>query len=183
MLDRSAPLTELLARSGGGDQAAAAAVYERAYGELHALAKAQMRHEREQHLLQPTALVNEAWLRLAGSDQLDNRQLFFAAAARAMRQVLVDQARRRGAVKRGAGEAPLTLGAAAQIGYESVDVLHLERILEEFAQSHPRLAQVTELKVYGGLEIEEISQALGISMATVKRDWVYARAWLLERLS
>ncbi len=149
---------------------------------LHELAEARMRRERADHTLQPTELVNEAYLRLAGGDQVwENRAHFFGAAAEAMRRVLVDHARRRAAEKRGGGLEQVTfreLNVAAD--EPDVDLLALDRALEALAEEDERLGRVVHLRYFAGFGIREVADILGVSPATVKRDWTYARAWLLD---
>jgi RNA polymerase sigma factor (TIGR02999 family) len=177
-------ITQLLAAAGSGDRRAVERLYEFVYGELHQLARSNLRRERAGHTLQPTALVNEAYIRLApGDDPWQNRRHFFHAAARAMRQILVDHARRRDADKRGGGAERVTLSdvdvAAPE---EEVDVLRLDAALDGLAQEDSRLAELVTLRFFAGLSIEEAAAAIGISPATAKRDWAFARAWLRTRL-
>jgi RNA polymerase sigma-70 factor (ECF subfamily) len=178
-------LTQLLDLAAGGDEAARSALLAEAYEELRMLARSSMRRESPGHTLQPTALVNEAYLRLFGNDaRWQNRRHFFGAAAQAMRRVLVDQARRRGAEKRGGDLERVSL-TQVDIASEDaqVDVLALDALLAELEQVNPRLVRTIELRYFGGLDIEATAEVLGVAPATVKRDWAYARAWLLERLS
>lgn len=156
------------------------------YEEMRRLAAAYMRGERASHTLQATALANEAYLRLAGSRAADwkGRTHFMAVAARAMRHVLVDHARRRGARKRGADPTPITLDTS-RLAAEGRPVAfdELDRALERLAERNARHAQVVELRYFGGLTIEETAAQLGVSPVTVKRDWAFARAWLYRELS
>jgi RNA polymerase sigma factor (TIGR02999 family) len=159
------------------------------YAELKTLAARAMRRERKGHTLQTTALVHEAWMRVAGQRNLDlaNRDQVLAIAARMMRRVLVDHARRRQAVKRngeeGVRELPeFELGAEAP-GVASGDIIALDGALSRLETLSPRQAQVVDLKFFAGLELEEISAALGIARPTVVRDWRMARAWLERELS
>ena len=178
-------LTQLLDLAAGGDEVARSALLAEAYEELRMLARSSMRRESPGHTLQPTALVNEAYLRLFGKDaRWQNRRHFFGAAAQAMRRVLVDQARRRGAEKRGGDLERVSL-TQVDIASEDaqVDVLALDALLAELEQVNPRLVRTIELRYFGGLDIEATAEVLGVAPATVKRDWAYARAWLLERLS
>jgi RNA polymerase sigma factor (TIGR02999 family) len=177
-------ITRLLAAA-DGDPAAASRLYEAVYGELRALAAASLRRESAGHTLQPTALVNEAYLRLLpGQAGWENRRHFFGAAAQAMRRILVDHARRRAAVKRGDGLERVTFtDLAVAIPEPDVDVEALEEALVALEAEDARLAQVVTLRYFGGFGIEEIGQILGTSPATVKRDWEFARTWLYERLA
>lgn len=180
-----APITELLFRRAAGDPAADAALAPLVYAELRALAARQMRRERSGHTLTPTALVNEMWLRLASDpgQSSGNRVQFLAHAARGMRQVLVDHARRRDASKRGGGNAALSLsGIEAAAEAPGVDALALEQALKALEAMDPRKARVVELRYFAGLEMGEIGELLGISRMTAHRDWDVARAFLRVQL-
>ena len=157
------------------------------YAELHAIASREMRGERPGHTLQPTALVNEVYLRLVGGSATPSwrdRTHFLSTAARAMRHVLVDHARARSARKRGLG-LRVTLHddeAGYEEGDSTVDYLALDDALTRLAEAEPRWAQVVELRFFAGLEIAAIAEALQVSPITVSRDWRFAKAWLAERL-
>jgi len=157
------------------------------YDELHRLAVHLMRGEQSPVTLQPTALVHEAWMRLVQqhSTQFNDRAHFFAIAVRLMRRVLVDQARRRSAVKRDGGvqESIDNIDIEAPVTDNADEVLRVHTALEKFAELHERQAQVVELRFFAGLTIEEIAALIGVSEPTVKRDWVVARAWLQRELS
>ena len=156
------------------------------YGELRRLAHHYMRGERSDHVLQTTALVNEAYLRLAQVErvQFRDRTHFMAVAATQMRRILVDHARARGADKRGGGvEVGSLEQIAGTLADASVDVTALDAALEELARFDPRQARIVELRFFGGLSIAEVADALDISPATVGREWVSARAWLYHHLS
>jgi len=182
-------VTELLAGWREGDERASALLLETVYSSLKRIAQAQLRGERAGHTLQPTALVHEAYLRLLGQQSLDwrDRAHFYGLAAVTMRRILVDHARRRNARKRGAGEVqPLTLatfepGAVGPAG--DVGLLDLDRALTRFAEGSPRAAKIVELRYFAGLELEEIAEALEVSLRTVERDWRFARVWLRAALS
>jgi RNA polymerase sigma-70 factor, ECF subfamily len=156
------------------------------YDELRELAHRQLAREGGSPTLQTTELVHEAYLRLADDDRVSarGRAYFFAAAAQAMRRVLVDAARRSGAARRGGDLARVTLGEehAAVDAYAS-DLLDLDRALDELESDSPRLARVVELRFFGGLSVEETAEAIGVSPRTVKGDWALARAWLHEALA
>ena len=160
-----------------------------AYRELRSVAARMLSQERPGHTLAATALVNEAYLRLNGNGQatpVHDRKHFFALAARVMRNVLVDHASARKADKRGAGATHVTLSGADAVAHNQadvVDVLSVHEALQLLERTDARAAKVTELKVFGGLEISEIADALGVSEPTVKRDWVFARAWLARHLA
>lgn len=177
-------LTRLLQAAGSGDPGAYARLYDAVYAELRRVAGASMRRESAGHTLQPTALVNEAYLRLAsGAPGWENRRHFFAAAAEAMRRILVDHARRRRSQKRGAGLERVTLsGVDVPAGDGDVDVLLIDAALTELAAERPRLAELVTLRYFAGMSIEDAARALEISPATAKRDWAFARAWLAERV-
>jgi RNA polymerase sigma factor (TIGR02999 family) len=145
-----------------------------------------LRGERVEHTLQPTALVHEAWMRLVGGSapECRSRREFFATATELMRRVLVDFARRRKAEKRGGGQPmmPLSTDAMEVGGDPLVHTLVVHEALDELAADDPRKAEVVKLRFFGGLSVEEIAAVLEVSPITVKRDWRYARAWLLQRL-
>jgi RNA polymerase sigma factor (TIGR02999 family) len=155
------------------------------YEELRRLAHRYMRGERAGHTLQTTALVNEAYLRLAGIDALRgcNRAQFFAMAATLMRRILVDYARQRARAKRGAGVSVIPLDANAAAPSPAVDVAALDGALERLGTVDPQQSRVVELRFFAGLSVEETAEALGISPATVKRDWATAKLWLYNELT
>ena len=154
------------------------------YQELHTLADRQFGRERREHTLQPTALVNEAYQRLAALDRIDwqDRAHFIGVAARLMREILIDHARRRQAGKRDGGER-VTLFTNLPAQENALDVLDLENALQRLEAIAPDKARVVELRFYGGLSIEDTAEAMGISPATVKRHWQTARIWLFDALS
>jgi RNA polymerase sigma factor (TIGR02999 family) len=176
-------LTLLLKAACSGDREANARLYEAVYAELRRIAGANLRRETPGHTLQPTALVNEAYLRLAPTCSFENRRHFFAAAAESMRRILVDHARKRRSDKRGGGLERVTLsGIEVASGDGGLDVLAVDAALTQLAAARPRLAELVNLRCFAGMSIEEAAAALGVSPATVKRDWAFARAWLAERL-
>ncbi|MES3033844.1 MAG: ECF-type sigma factor [Gemmatimonadota bacterium] len=155
------------------------------YDQLREMARRRLRHEVGALTLTPTELVHEAWLRLAGSTSITDRgrAYFFAAAAQAMRRIVVDHARRRGRDKRGGGLVAVTLDDALVLSDGGEDaLLELDEALVQLASVAERPARVVECRFYGGLDIEETALALGITTRTVNRDWSYARAWLYDRL-
>ena len=164
-----------------GDPRAAAELLPLVYDELRRLAAHQMAKERPGQTLQPTALVHEAWLRIAGTDERtwNGRQHFFAAAAEAMRRILVDRARRRLAAKRGAG-APRLDADEVDIPAPAPDdqLLAVDEGLARFATVDPRKAELVKLRYFVGLSFEETAEVLGIAVPTAKQWWAYARAWL-----
>ncbi len=169
-----------------GDARALDRLFPLVYRELRERAAGYLRGERPGHTLQPTALAHETYLRLAGRPDFpwQNRAHFMAVAARAMRLILVDHARRRRAAKRGGGDAPLefdtgvVLAAGATVEFDDLD-----RALSDLARLSERQARVVELRYFGGLTIEETGEVLGVSPMTVKRDWATARAWLYRELA
>jgi RNA polymerase sigma factor (TIGR02999 family) len=177
--------TELLRAWNEGDKAALDELVPLVERELHRLAHAHMRRERQGHTLQATALVNEVFVRLAdgANPNWKDRAHFLGIAARLMRQILVDHARSRGYQKRGGGAQRVSLEEATLITPEpALDVLAVDRALEAFAKLDARKSQVVELRFFGGLSIEETAEVLGISAETVKRDWRVAKLWLAREL-
>lgn len=167
-----------------GDPSAADRLLPVIYRELHRLAKACLSRERKGHTLQATALVNEAWLRLADqSASWRNRAHFLGVAAQAMRRVLVDHARRRAAGKRGGDAARVTLSDdVAAVAGASIDLVLLDDALNRLAALDARQARVVEMRFFAGLDVAAVSAALGVSEKTVKRDWAAAKAWLHREL-
>jgi RNA polymerase sigma factor (TIGR02999 family) len=156
------------------------------YEELRRLAHHYLRQERTDHTLQSTALVHEAYLRLAGQNppQWQNRAHFFGIAAHVMRQILVEYARGRGAAKRGGDACRMTLDDSIALPEQlDVDVVQLDRALTELSELDNQQSRIVELRFFAGLTIEDTSEVLGISPATVKRDWVTARAWLYRAMT
>lgn len=184
--DAQGDVTQLLAQWTQGDRAALDAATRVVYTELHKIAESYFRRERAQPTLQPTALIHEAYLRLAKEKHLsfENRRRFYAFAARLMRQVLVDHARSAAAEKRGGGavKVPLDELIAAQPTHTQ-EFLALDEALEKLARWSPRKAQVIELRHFGGLNVEETAEALGVSAATVSREQRMAEAWLSQAMS
>jgi RNA polymerase sigma factor (TIGR02999 family) len=180
-------VTRLLERWAVGDPEAFRALMPLVYQELRGLAAHYLRSERSDHTLQPTALVHEAYLRLAGNRdlQLRNRSHFYGAAAQVMRRVLVDHARHHRSLKRGGpkGQA-LPLDEAIDVSVDlRMDFVALDQALEALQRIAPAAARVVELRYFGGLSVDETASYLEIAPATVKRRWVFARAWLFRRLS
>jgi len=178
-------VTELLGKWSQGDQAALTELTPLIYEELRRLAHREMGAERPYHTLQTTALVNEAYLRLADQTnaQWQNRAHFFAVAARAMRRILVSYARSQRAQKRGGGAPKMELDEAALVSpEESQQIIDLHEALERLAALDSRKAQIVELKYFGGLNYDEMAEVLKISPVTVRRDWRFAKAWLYTQL-
>ncbi len=180
-------VTRLLQAWSKGDGSALEELTPIVYDELYRLALRYLAGEREGHLLQPSALVNEAFLRLMGGQRVDwaNRAHFYAVSARLMRQILIDFARAQKAGKRGNRQQHLDLAAVDEVQVEQqspVALIDLDAALKDLAHLDPRQAQVVELRYFGGLENAEIATVLGVSEPTVVRDWRVARAWLYARL-
>jgi RNA polymerase sigma factor (TIGR02999 family) len=180
-------VTALLLSWSGGERSAADRLIPAVYDELRRQAARAMRREGHEHTLQTTALVHEAYLRLVDQQRVQwrNRAHFFGIAAEVMRRVLVDHARARQAAKRGGGVQRITFGDAlvASGEAEDADVLALHEALERLALLDPNQARLVELRYFAGLTIEESAEALGVSPATVKREWALARAWLRRELA
>ena len=187
MTDQSAgPVTTLLSRMRAGDAGARDLVVPLVYDELRRLAAAYLRHERPNHTLQPTALVHEAYVKLVGQRDVawQNRAHFMGVAAIVMRRLLVNHARDRAAAKRGDGVVPESLTVVGDVpGQSPVDLLALDTALDKLAALDERKCRVVELKFFTGLTTEETAEAVGASVATVERDWSFARAWLFDQLS
>lgn len=184
-------VTALLVKWSHGDQKALDKLMPLVYSELRRLANNYLRRERQNHTLQPTALVNEAYLKLVDqrNARWQNRAQFYGVAAQLMRRILVDHARQHQAAKRGGTEQQrLSITSAEQMGGHqsanepAVDILALHEALEELAAIDPQQGRIVELKFFGGLSIEETAQVLEIGHATVERDWKMARAWLRRKL-
>ena len=178
-------VTELLLRWKRGDQKSLQDLLPLVYSELRRLAQRHLRGERSDHTLQCTALVHEAYLRLVkpSSLQVESRGHFFALASQLMREVLVDYARSRKAGKRDGGTR-LTLDEAGDLSQSrDVDLLALDDALNQLSRISPRQSRIVEMRYFGGLSIEETSEFLGVSSATVERDWTVARAWLHRQIN
>jgi len=179
-------VTQLLANWSHGDRAALEELTPLVYEELHRLAHYHMSGAHPDHTLQTTALVNEAYLRLAdqSSPNFQNRAHFFAVSARAMRQILVDYARADQRQKRGSGAHKVELDEAAIVSREGTkEIVDVNEALQELGKLDARKAQVVELKYFGGLTYEEIAEVVKISVGTVRRDWEFAKAWLHKELT
>ena len=181
-----AEVTELLRRWSGGDVAARESLVPLVYDELRRLARYYLASQRSDHTLQSTAIVHEAYLRLAGraNVQWENRSHFFAVAAQLMRRILVDHARKRNAAKRGGAQLTLLVDEAVEPSSQrELDLVALDDALKALAELDERQSRIVELRFFGGLSIEDTSRLLEISPATVKREWSTARAWLYEEIS
>ena len=179
-------VTQLLLAWSKGDRDALEDLLPVVYDELRRIAGRYLRHERRDHTLQPTALVHEAYVKLIDQRQArwQNRAQFFGVAAQLMRRILVDHARAHVAVKRGGGVSPVTLtDAAGASPTRGVDVIALDDALTRLTRLYPDQGRLVELRFFGGLTIEETGEAMGLSPATVKRQWTVARAWLLHNLN
>jgi RNA polymerase sigma factor (TIGR02999 family) len=176
----SQPVSELLAKWQGGDEEALRALLPLVYNELRRLAHHYLQQERPGHTLQSTALVHEVYLKLMkdGTANFENRAHFFGVAAQLMRQILVDYARNRRALKRDFGQRVTWDDAITWVRKKATDLIALDDALNELAKLDPQQGRVVELRFFGGLSIEETAHVLTISPATVKREWRTARAWL-----
>jgi RNA polymerase sigma-70 factor (ECF subfamily) len=184
-MSNSGSVTQLLARVGAGDESALNELFPLVYAQLRRAADLAMRDERAGHSLGPTALVHEAYLKLIGSGGIPAPDLghFLSIAARAMRQILVDHARRHGAQKRGDGAGAVTLDFEfADRTMAADEVIALDDALDRLSALNPRLRNVVELRFFGGLSEEQIATTLGVTTRTVQRDWVKARAWLYREV-
>ena len=183
----AAKVTTLLNEAGAGDTRASSNLLPLVYEQLRALAGRKMRQERPDQTLQATALVHEAYLRLVDTTKVqvwESRWHFFAAAAESMRRILIDNARRRGRIKRGSEMNRVDLDKLDLTVNDPPDELvALDEALADLAKEHPHKAQLVNLRYFGGLTHEEAAQALGISISTADRHWVFARAWLYRRMA
>ena len=181
----SQPVSVLLARWQAGDEESLRHLMPLVYNELRRLAHRDLRNERPNHTLQSTALVHEAYLRLANQEPMrfENRAHFLAVCAQLMRQILVQYARRRKATKRDAGYKVTLDDATEPVESQSVDLAALDDALMELAKLDPQQSRIVELRYFGGLSIEETAHVIGISPATVKRHWITARVWLHNQIS
>ena len=180
-------LTRILEQIRTGDASANEQLLHEVYGELRRLASDKLARERAGQTLQATALVHEAYLRLIGGEtppQWNGRAHFFAAAAEAMRRILVETARRKHRLKHGGGQRRVDLDSECLVGEApSVDILALDLALDKLAASDPPKAQVVKLRFFAGLTMPEVAAALGISLATAERHWTFARSWLYAELA
>ena len=179
-------VTELLAKWSGGDKAALDELIPLVYHELHTLASSYLRRRAEVHTLQPTALVHEAYVRLADRPgaSVQHRAQFFGLAAKVMRDILVDHARKRLASKRGGRQLHISLSRAERFGREpEVGLVALDDALRALAETNPQHSRVVELRYFGGLTIDEAAEVMRLSNATVERYWGFARAWLRRELA
>lgn len=183
---RQGEITQLLRQSSEGDTGAMERLMPVVYDELRALAASYLRRERPDHTLQPTALANEAYLRLIDQRviQWNGRSHFFGIAARVMRRILVDHARAHRAGKRGGRAEHVPLDeAAAWTGPHDVDLIALDEALDSLSANDPRKAKVVELRFFGGMSVEETADVLGVAAITVMRDWTMAKAYLLREMT
>ena len=188
---QSSRVTQLLEKFEPGDRHAAEQLFAEVYGELRSLAARYLRRERKDHTLQPTALVHEAYLKLVGQTGVDwqGRAHFLAIAAQAMREILVDHARRHHAAKRGGNRHRIALDENLVVATQStgcpgreVDLLALEEALTKLAKLDPCQAKMIELRFFGGLDIAQVAKVMGMSKRSVEREWTMVRAWLRREL-
>ena len=176
-------VTQLLAAANRGDQLAAAELLPLVYEELRQLATAKMASEKPGHSLDATALVHEAYLKLVGDRGFNDRQHFFRVAAEAMRQILVDRARRRHRLRHGGDRQRVGLSDVASIAETPPDdMLALDEALTRFTELDPQKAELVKLRYFVGMSEQDAAQALGISRATASRHWTFARAWLIQAM-
>jgi RNA polymerase sigma factor (TIGR02999 family) len=181
----SGDITQILQQIRDGDADATDRLTPLVYAELRALAANYLRSERRDHTLQPTALVHEAYLRLVDQKSADYRSRghFMAVAAMVMRRILVNHAQSRAAVKRGGGAKRIPLGDDMAVGdAPDIDVIALDEALTRLAARDPRKVKVVEQRFFAGIEMSQIAENLGVSLATVKRDWEFARTWLMREI-
>jgi len=180
-----APITSLLRRWRNGDPAVLEQLLPAVYGELRRIAQRHLRRERPDHTLQPTAVVNELYLKLAEQHRIEwrNRAQFFGVASAIVRRILVDHVRSRRAEKRGGQAVLMSLDEAQGEPAGAVDLVRLDDALLSLSARDRQQARVVELRFFGGLSIEETAEVLSVSPSTVKRDWAAARAWLFRELS
>ncbi|MBI5086966.1 MAG: sigma-70 family RNA polymerase sigma factor [Acidobacteria bacterium] len=184
-MDRPGNITTLLRQLRQGDSSAEERLLGLVYEDLRRLAQSCMRGERGGHTLQPTALLHETWMRLIRDSEIDwqNRAHFFALAARAMRRILVEYARRRGSAKRGGIRARVELTDGLVVSEDQIErILVVEEALDELQGLDARQARIVEMRFFGGLTEDEVAAVLGLTTRAVKRDWQMARAWLGTRL-
>jgi RNA polymerase sigma factor (TIGR02999 family) len=183
----SSDITLWLSDWGRGDASAGARLADAVYPELRQIAARFLNNERAGHTLEPNALVNELWMRLVGTNAMtfQDRAHFLAIAAQTMRRILIDYARARVRSKRGGPLQQVTLTVVDGLNPVEVDeeLLDLDQALSKLALADPRAARVVEMRFFGGLQEDEVAEALGVSLITVKRDWKVARSWLLNRLA
>jgi RNA polymerase sigma factor (TIGR02999 family) len=187
-LNEPAPheITKLLRDWSGGDSTALDRLIPMVYNELHRLAHQHMRREQAGHMLQTSALINEAYLRLVDQPEVtfENRAHFFGIAARLMRQILVDEARKRNSAKRGGGAIQVSLAEATTVAQEqAANVVALDKALKGLERIDVRQSEIVELRFFGGLSIDETAEVLKVSPGTVMRDWTFARAWLRNEMN
>lgn len=186
MITEAGNVTELLIAWRNGDRSALDQLVDRVYDVLHRLARTRLRGERRNHSMQPTVLVNEAYLRLMNQREIDwqSRAHFFGVAAHLMRNILIDYARTQQSCKRQGARESITLeNIPSPAPGGRVDLLELDRVLSELALLDAQKSRIVELRYFAGLTIEETAEALGISTGTVKREWNVAKAWLFKQLS
>ncbi|MEM7482126.1 MAG: sigma-70 family RNA polymerase sigma factor [Acidobacteriota bacterium] len=184
-METDSDLTELLRQWSGGDRQAAQEAFPQIYQELRRLARSVFRRERSDHTLQATAIVHEAYIQLVeqGGIVWRSRSHFVGLAAHVMRRILVDHARQRGRLKRGGQAMRVTLAEAQVLGMPSApDVIAVDDALTSLARIDPRKASIVELRFFGGLTADESAQLLGVSSATINREWRKARAWLFREI-
>ncbi|MBV8530318.1 MAG: sigma-70 family RNA polymerase sigma factor [Candidatus Eremiobacteraeota bacterium] len=185
-MDPQGEVTELLSAWGKGDENALKQLMPLVYAELHRIARRAWNEQPQGNTLQPTALINEAYLKLANAESgtFNDRRHFFAVASKAMRQILVNHAKSRLSEKRGGGRVNVSLDDVQPVVHEeAAEIVALHEALEALQAIDPRKSRVVEMRYFGGLSIEETAEALGVSVATVNRDWRLARSWLIREMN
>jgi len=186
MNSRSDQTTEILQMVAAGDEKAADRLMPLVYDDFRRLANSYLQQESPGHTLRPTALVNEAYLKLVNQTKVDwrGRSHFFAVGAQAMRRILVDHARTKKRIKRGGGARRISLDEELTVSPQrDEDVLDLDEALKKMAEEHPRAAEIVELRFFGGLSVAEAAEVVGVSERTARTDWTFARAWLRRELA
>lgn len=186
MPDSSSDVTKLLIEWSDGDKDALDSLFPLVYDELRKMARQYLRRERDDHTLQPTALVNEAFMRLVDQQHVNwqNRAHFFAIAANMMRRILINHAEAHRAAKRGGSERKVTLDEAMSVFAErDIDLLALDEALTRLSEFDKEQSRIVELRFFGGLTNEEVAEVTNVSLATVKREWATAKTWLLKELT
>lgn len=176
----------LLQAASEGDSKASSDLLAVVYQQLHVIARGRMSNERSNHTLQPTALVHEAYMKLLGHADVrfDSRAHFFSAAAESMRRILIDHARGKNAGKRGGGKAALRLSSILDVAEDedAAGILSMDEAIQQLEKADPRSAEIVRLRFYAGLTEEAVAELLGLSARTIRREWVFARAWLRDSL-
>jgi RNA polymerase sigma-70 factor, ECF subfamily len=184
-LERPGDITRLLVKAQNGDKAALDSLYPHVYGNLKEIARKHLAYERNAQTLRKTALVHELYLKMLGNSKIEwqNRAHFYSIASRCMRQILVDHARKKVALRRGGKNRPITLDEEKlDLEEHSEEIIELNELIEKLSEIDSRRGQVVEMRFFGGMSIPEISEVLGVTSRTVDRDWAKAKMWLYNEL-